>query len=857
MKALRRFARRLTATLFGRDEDERVREELAEHLTMLTEEHIAAGLSPDEARRHAARKLGAFEASAEACRDERRLRGLEQLGADLRIGIRSIRRYPLAVGVAVLSLAVGIGATAVTLAARDVIFRKFPPLYHEPQQLSRVQVDRADRPLLPAGSAVPADLFRIWAETPGLDIAASVSRGTRDVRAGDRTELVAIRDVTANVFDLLGVRPSSGRGFAGDAGDASAAVLSHAAAGRLFGSSGGAIGQIVWIDGRPLTIVGVMPERFWLADMSSPVWVTMDTRALPAETMLDVVVRRAAAVTSAGLDAQLGPGLADYVRGLPDAAPRLRTRISGLEGTPTGRQLSIVLPYVLAVAVLLTLLIACANVAVLMIAQWTGRDREIAIRASIGASRRRIVQQLLTESMLIAVSGAVLGVGAALAFRGLLRNSDGAALFDLSIDPAIFLKITLVTLVAGVATGLLPALHETRRLHVNPLAALRRVDRVRQRLRHGLVVFEIAVTVALLVVTTTMIDGYRRARDADLGFDTGRLMTARVESPAGVPADEVLRVVGGLPGVAAAAASTSVPFGMAGAQVAVSATGDAVPAVEVEQAVVRGPFFVAMGVPMVAGRDFEDRDIPSARTAVINEALARRLFPEGRVLGATVWIASVPHDVIGIARDYASNPFRATADEPRVFVLLEGDRAGERLQLVVRTANDPAPLVPLLRREVVRGVPGIGVSSAVTFPQVMSVMGQEMMVATAPLVPLIAIATLLTLAGIYGVLAFAVSRRSRELAVRLAVGAAPRHLAWGITRSTFRLVAAGAGIGIGLTYGLSRLVRAGGGAGSIYDPAWHAFAVPLVAIGAIGLAATWLPARRAAAVDSVTLLRAE
>jgi predicted permease len=592
--------------------------------------------------------------------------------------------------------------------------------------------------------------------------------------------------------------------------------------------------------------------------MSSPIWVTMDTRTLAADTALDVLVRRPAGTSASALDAQLRPGLAVYLSALPADAPRLKSRVSGVEGTPMGRQLSIALPYVLAVAVLLTLLIACANVAVLMFAQWTARDREIAIRASIGASRRRIVQQLVTESAAIAAAGGVLGVAAALMLRAvILRNSDGAQFFDLSLDPAVFLEVTAVTLGAGILAGLLPACFETRRLHLNPLNALRGADVVRQRLRNGLVVLEIGVTVALLVVTTAMVDGYRRARDADMGFETARLMTARVESPAGMPVDEVLRVVSGLPGVAAVGASTSVPFGMAGERVRVSRAGDAEERVEVERADVRGTFFDALGVPIVAGRSLADRDVPSTRAVVINQTLATLLFPDGQALGAIIRIASVPHDVIGIARDYASNPFRAGQDEPRIFLPLGSDPPEPRLQLIVLADGDPAPLVPLVRREVSRLVPGVAVSAAITFPQVMRIMGQEMIVATAPLVPLISIATLLTLAGIYGVLAFAVSRRSRELAVRVAVGAAPHHLILGITRSTVSLVATGTAIGIAVTFGLARLVRAGGGAGSIYDPAWPAFVLPIAAIVAIGLIAAWLPARRAVSIDPVTLLRAE
>ena len=773
---------------------------------------------------------------------------------DLRAAVRSVRRYPIAAAIAIVSLAAGIGATAVTLTVRDVVFRKYPVLYREPAQLSQVQVGPADRPIRAAGSPVPVGLFTTWAATPGLQIAGSVSRGGRTLRAGDRTETVTVRAVTPNMFELLGVTPIVGDGFSQSTYDV---MLSYGAWQRLFDAGSDVVGQPLWIDGQPHTVTGVMPERFWLSEMSSPVWTPLDPRVLAPDAAVETIIRRPAGVSAAALDAQLRAGLDEDARSQPDANRRFNLRVSGVEGTPLGRQLSIVLPYILAAAVLLTLLIACANVAVLMIAQWTARDREIAIRASIGASRGRIVRSLLMESTVIAVAGGVLGVAVALVLRAVVVRSSGAAFLDLSLDPGVLARVTFITLAAGLLTGLAPALYETRRLHANPLRALRGSDGVRQRMRHGLVVLEIAVTFALLVVTASMIDGYRRAYRGDVGFDIQPLLSARVENPDGVSSDDVLRVAAQLPGVAAAAASTSIPFAARGETIRVSNAAEGAVSIPVERGEIRGPFFEALGVPIVAGRGLADGEGPAARQILVNEALARRLSTDRNALGATVWIASVPYDVVGIVADHASSPFTVAGDEPRLFVPLARDAAPRSLQIVVRAAGNPAPLVQLLRREVSQALPDTIVRSADTFAGIVRVGGQEMLVATAPLMPLISIGMLLTMAGIYGVLAFAVSRRARELAVRLAVGAAPRDLVWVVTRHTVRLVALGVGIGLAVTFALSRVVHAGGGAGSIWDPAFQAFAAPVVAIAVIGLIATWLPARRAAGTDPATLLRAD
>src|SRR5262245_16242603 len=189
----------------------------------------------------------------------------ELVRQDLRAAVRSVTRYPVAAAIAIISLAAGIGATAVTRTIRDVVFRKFPVLYREPAQLSQVQVGPADRPIRAAGSPVPVDLFTTWAGTPGLQIAGSMSRGARMVRAGDRTETVAVRAVTPNLFGLLGVAPTLGAGLSESI---DGVMLSHGAWQRLFDGRIDVAGQPLWIDGRPHTVTGVMPERFWLSEMS-------------------------------------------------------------------------------------------------------------------------------------------------------------------------------------------------------------------------------------------------------------------------------------------------------------------------------------------------------------------------------------------------------------------------------------------------------------------------------------------------------------------------------------------------------------------------------------------------------------
>jgi predicted permease len=775
--------------------------------------------------------------------------------------LRSIRRYPITALVAVLSLAAGIGATTVTLTMRNVIFYNPPPLYRQPAQLSKIQTARADRPILPAGGNVPGALYIEWRDTLGLPLAAATpARGVRDVRTVDRTDSVPVRAVTPEFFAVLGINADAGQLFTASTRPGTSVVLSHRLWQRLFDGRPDAIGRELWIENQSYTVIGVAPERFWFSEMSSPIWTLLDERALATDDALSVVVRRPNGMTHEMLAARLQRGLADYASRLPAAERQRHLKASGIAGTPMGGQMSIALPYLLGTSVLLTLLIACANVAILMIAQWTAREREIAIRASLGASRGRIVRSLLAEAVLLAAAGGALGVCVTLALRGILVRRAGAelAFFDFSVNPVVLLQSAIVTIVTGLLAGLAPALTETRRLHANPLIALAGSDRVRQRWRNALVVLEISVTVALLVATGAMVGGYLRAMASQLGFDAGPLMSARVENVGGVPTARVLDVLSQIPGVAAAAASTSIPYTTVGPTqpVALDATG--ANGVVAERAAVSEQFFAALGVSIKAGRALTTQDSETTRTAVINETLARQLFQGANPVGRRLWIAQTAYDIVGVAADYSNHPFETRNYAAKVFLPLPRESKDMKRQaFLIRVDADPAPIVARVRREVRDAASGNTVTGVFTFDQIVAVMGQEMLVGTAPLIPLIAIGILLTTAGIYGVLAFAIARRSRELAVRVAIGATGRDILQLVSAQSLRLVVTGTALGAAVMLALRQVVRANGAAGSPFDPPWQAFAISALIVAAVGAAATLVPSRRALKINPATLLRTQ
>jgi len=839
-------------------------DEIRAHLELETDRLIEEGLPPEQAGDAARRAFGNVTSARERFFESRRILWLDHLRQDLKGAVRSIAKYPVAAGIAVISLAGGIGATTATLLIRDAVFAKPPLLYRQPDRISRIQVGSPENPIRPLGNAVPGALFLTWQRAPlqATIAAATTLERVAPVRTANRQDMAPICWITRDLFDVLGVRPVVGRSLSeipSSAAGPRPALLSYRLWQTLFDARQDVVGEVFWIADDPYVVAGIMPDRFWFSSMNSPIWAPLEPSAIATDLDLEVVARRHEGVTADQLAQQLQPGLDNYAGSLPVAERQRQLRVSSINGTPAGHSMAILLPWLLGSAVLLTLLIACANVAILVIAQWTAREQEIAIRASLGASRGRIVRALLTESVVVAGAGGLLGVATTYALRGIvIRNAGEAArLFDLSISPSILVVSGLIAISCGALAGIGPALLETRRLHGNPLRAMRSSDRVRQRWRHALVVIETSVTVALLVVATTMVDGFRRHVSFNPGFNTHPLATVRVQNDKGVQPDEVLNALSRVPGVAFAAAATAVPYRAFGAREPVALDEAGSQAVLAQVASMSPGFFTTLGVPLRAGRVFTAGETSASGSAVASEWLARRLFGNQNPIGRRVFVKGRAYDLVGIVADYANSSFQAPDRAAKLFVpLAASDPLRRDLTFLIRASDDPVALVETLRREAQTATPGND-ARVVTIDQVISIGGQEMVVGTAPLMPLVAIGMLLTSAGIYGVLAFAVARRSKELALRIAIGATQTDLLRVVAAHSLRLIVAGTVLGIGITFVLSRIARAAGGGGGMMDPQWIAFATPVAIILAVGTLATWMPSRRALKIDPVTALRAQ
>ena len=840
--------------------DEDFAREVDAHVQLEADRLVEEGMAPEAARLEAQKRFGNATLVRERYYYSRRSLWFDHLKQDLRTALRGIKRYPIACAIAVVSLAGGIGATTITLILRNAIFMAPPPLYADPAALFMLRSPTPESPR----RLVPAGLLKTWAEDPALTGSLSAATIPRqfDVRAGEQVVSRPVRAVTPELFDRLGVKPMIGAPLSEwPGGGDPPAMLSAGVWSNLFQNRSDVVGQSILIDDTPHTIVGVMPRRFWFGAMDGPVWTRLDLPATAADTELMVVIRKPAAWSEAAMIDRLRAGVSQFAARLPSDERRQTAVALPVQGTPIGNNVGPLVIILLTGAVLLTLLIACTNVAVLMMAQWTSREHEIAIRASLGGSRGRIVRSLLTESMVIALVGGVLGLALTLSLRGLaIRNVPTAEMFDMSIDWVILLQSAMVTVAAGLLTGVAPAFYETRRLHVNPLNAMRGSDRVRQRWRHALVVFEIAVTVALLVSTGAMLSSYARSINDNPGFDTRPIFGAFVDDPSGIKPGPVLERLRSLPGVAGAEVTTTVPYLAAGSggPRGVSANPATSAPMQVRGGAIGPAYFTVLGVSMRAGRTFTDADTHASEpVAIVNDLLAGQLWPGSdaapqSALGRQVWLEGNPLTVVGVVTGYkmtAIQPVRPALFTP--FAQLPSPPAGARF--MIRAAGDAAPLTQTVRRDLAEMGGGITVLGVTTIEQIKQIIGQEIIVGTFPLFPLIATGMLLTAAGIYGVLAFAVSRRATELAVRMAVGATGRDLLRLVASHSLRMLAVGTGIGIGLTYALTRIAQ---GRGGVFDsPGWQAFVVPMLMILAIGTIATLIPMRRALKINPSSLLR--
>ena len=865
---------RMRSLLRGAQVEAELDEELRDHIERQTEALVRKGMPPDEARAAALRAMGGVDQQKEACRDTRAVRPIEDLARDLGYAARILRRSPGFTAVAVLSLALGIGAnTAIFSVVNAILLRPLP--YADSSRLTMLWTDDPAHGIAEEGVSYPN--FDDWRTISRSFVDMAISSRRHPVTLTGELDPIRVEAalVSPNLFAVLGVAPAVGRAFAADELERRerGLVISHGLWTRRFGGSVAALGQSLEVDGASWTIVGVMPRTFQFPSAEIALW--MPLRAHPrwaeiaGERFSDfglVIGRLRAGVTLPEARAEMsaigkrleaanpptGPDAADFAGYGVNLVP--------LSVQLLGTQVPLAL-WVLFGAVLFVLLIACANVANLLLARGLARAREIALRTALGASRRRILQQLFTESLLLALAACLVGVGAAATALRLLTSLGAQSLprlEEVRLDPFVFLFTIGLALLATVVFGLAPAvwLSSTSglgRQSTHPASV---------RLRRAIVILEFALCSILLCGAGLLGRSVLRLQAVDPGFRTERVLTMRVqvmesnERAAGV-FGEVLARLRATPGVGAAGfiedvlqrrnPDYSIRINSRSMASSEAISGDAITPGCLE----------ALGVPLLRGRLLSEWDAKGApRVAIVNETFAGHFWPGEDPIGRQFSErdqTSPPTTIVGVVRDMRRQGLER-APIAQIF-WPAAQRPLDTMDLVVRTTSDPSLLAAAVRSEI-RAVD----RRAVLFN--VAALDDRLHQALAPrrlqsvLLGLFSgIALLLATGGIYGVMHYTVAQRMRDIGIRTALGACRAEILALVLREGLTLAAAGVALGLAGALALTRVLSGLLYGVSTTDPSTFV-TTGLILTGAAMLAC-YVPARRAARVDPMVVLRCE
>lgn len=882
MKLLRKIRSRLGGLFCRSRRDAEMEAEMRLHLQLRTERNLAAGLSPEEARAAALQAFGGVEQLKERCRDQWGWRWLDEFARDGAYAVRMLLKSPGFAAVAIFTLALGIGVnTSMFSFFNAVIFRPVP--FAAPEGLVRLY-HTSPRSF---GPHAPADLVDVKAQNEVFAKFAIVDLPSFSLAVpGEPAEQVNVCAVSGDYFAMLGVPPLLGRVFGpaeDQPGHDRVIVLSHQYWVRRFAGDTGIVGRTLRLDGEPMTVIGVMPEAFdypmlwgssdlWkplamnanIAKVRDGYWLQALARLKPsvslpqAQANLDTIAGRLSREYPL-TNAQSGFYLAPLVKSALDPEQRFNWMIMGLAAA--------------------VLLIACANLANLQLARNSGRAREYAIRLALGASRFRLIRQMLTESLVLSLLGGAGGVLGAWwanqALAGRLAQAFELPTFRLSVDSRV-LGFALVAAVATAALfGVGPAWLASR---VDVNAGLKQAgrgvtgDRSRYRLRQMLIVTELSLSLVLLAGAGYFVHGLYKLARRELGWRMDHLLTARLALPANRYGDvEKCRAfyerlneeLAAVPGVERSVVCDILPvFGFYNSR-GVIAEGATAPAAGQEALAdintVTPGYFAALGMKILQGRDFTATDRPGAPAVVIvNQTLARQLWPHESPLGQRIGGPDPTHrdwlEVVGVVNEVGFNFIPLPRTHLQIYRPI-AQTGGNYFSVVARTSVAPESLVGALRRAVSRVDPDQAVSRVVSAEQVLALGGSEFGILISGLLTMAVSGLLLSALGLYGVIAQLVVERTTEIGIRIALGARLRSVVWLVLRQGLRLAVVGMLLGLAGAWALARLLGSFMPGIVGQDPLVVA-GCSLLLFG-VTLLACWLPARRAARVDPMVALRAE
>lgn len=895
MKTLRRFLARLRSLPTRQQDDQRLKEEIAEHIALQTADNLRAGLPLAEARRQALLKFGAVQSMKEDYRSERRFLFLDALAQDIRFAFRMLAKSPGFTTVAILTLALGIGAnTAIFSIVDAVLLRPLP--FKNPSRLVMLWEGIPEIGFPKVTGSAP-DIMFYKAQQKSVDSVGTFQNEQLDISGGtgEPERIVAAR-ASASLFPLLGVSPLIGRTYtkAEDKSRANVVLLSYGLWQRRYASNPGIVGETVDLGRVPYTVLGVMPKSFVFPlpgppgnDTPAEIWVPMafsdaELTGWGNHFNNSVVCRLKPGVTLAQAQAEAtlisGDLMKQYPAALVKAFPNARVRLilSSFHAEAVGSVQTLLL--VLMAAVGLVLLIACANVATLLLSRAASRSKEIAIRRALGASRSRLVRQMLTESLVLALSGGALGV--LIAFWGtdglLSRVPSSIPLpAGVSMGGSVLAFVAAICCITAVVFGVAPAFQASA---VSLRGSLQEGGRggtpsqARRRLQDVFVATEFALALVLLVGAGLLVRSFAKLLTTNPGFRPDHVLTLNVPLPNQAYPNaaqvrefyqQALQQTSALPGVKSAGISTDLPFN-GNETDAVQVEGKAGDNPGVRVSWVLGDYFSTMGIPLLRGRAFTPEDRAGSQpVAMVSAGAAKALWPGQDAIGKRLTVGGGLQLVVGIVDDVNDGRL-ADKPQPHVYipylqvpdVFLGGtDNQLRAMYFAVRTAGDPARLTSAVIGQIHSLDRDLAIGKVHTMDQGLSesVAGPRF---DTSLLGIFSLAALFLAAiGIYGVLAYTVTQQTHEIGVRVALGAQRRDVMRFVLAQGARLAVVGIVIGLLAAFGLTRWMASLLYGVSASDPL--TFALVSVALFAVALLACYIPARRAMKVDPLVALRYE
>jgi putative ABC transport system permease protein len=877
VKLLLRCWNRLRGSLRPGDRDGELEAEIESHIRLQTDDNRRLGMSPDDARRAAVLKFGSVASARERWHDQRVLPLLDTVPRDLRFALRGLAKEPGFTVVSVLTLALAIGAnTAIFSVVNAALMRPLP--YPDANQL--VQVWETNPQANRWGDWASYPDFEDWRRENGVFEGMALFRlGLLRLTYGEYPEMLVGVRVSPELFSVLRANPMLGRTFLGEesrAGRTDVVVLSYGAWQRQFGSDPAVVGRTIPLDGRSHLVVGVMPPGFDFptnlrpAAKSPDVWIPATRDHARGSHNYRVIARLKADRTIGQAQTEMDR----VMRLVADLDPGHQGRGAAVAGLQQ-HAVTAVRPALLLLmgAILLVLLIACANVASLLLARGASRQKEIALRLALGATPTRVLQQGLTESLALALIGA--GLGLLVAFGGIRVLVEFAPALPLvknaSIDSRVFIFTILAALATGVAFGLVPTLQAIK-VQANDVlkeTGTRQAGSAgRSRIRTVLTVAEVALALVLMIGAGLFVRSFVHLRNVDVGFDTEKLLTAFLSASPAASTDadrtvaffqDVIARAEQVPGVQSVAGASAVPlisnesspFRVEGA---VRSPEDR-DVVYAEQPKVTPAYFRAMGIRLLGGREFSRLDVPTSEpVAIVSKGLADAYWPGGDAIGKRIGIDDRQwRRVVGVVQDVRHDGLEQPA-RPTIYIPF-AQYPRSSITLLIRSDSDLSSLTGPIRhavKDVDRNQPLFGVQSMEQTLNASVSLRRFLMI----LIGIFAgIAVVLGTVGVYGVLAYFVGQRRQELAIRIALGATGSEVTWLIVRQGMLLASAGVGLGLVGSLALSRVLTGLLFGVSPIDPWTYAIAPTLLFL--VVLAASSFPAAAAARFEPVAALRGE